>query len=332
MPQIDVITRSFPASSKWGIINRRRPLNFDLTEVIHAAITVGHRDYRTVLGGSPVSAASEMLWKISSTLLTLRDDYGRFVVTDRFSRLDPSEKRGLTYQMGMTFNKALAWRLFRVRWLMHLDVYHDLISPTIHAGRSRPDLVGVDDDGDWYVFESKGRTSPPSLKDKKKAKDQAGRIISIGGKTPTLASSCFTYFKGNDHFSHVKQAECFLEDPPFDDEKNEKDHHVLHEMHLSTEKIILDYYRPMLDLLSLGTKNNNRDAISWTDESLDIEISMEKWLIEAVKAQEAGKILEYFSEVDKEDQNKKMSDQRAAYDGINVILGPSWSENFSSER
>ncbi len=88
--------------------------------------------------------------------------------TDSFAALDPTEKGMVSYFLGMTLCKVFASSLLRTPWLLHLDVFRTALNPVV-LGRSRPDLVGEDINGNWNVFESKGRSAVPSSVDEQSA-------------------------------------------------------------------------------------------------------------------------------------------------------------------
>jgi hypothetical protein len=100
----------------------------------------------------------------------------------------------VSYFLGMALCKLFAARLLRTPWLLHLDVFRARLNPTL-LGRSRPDLVGQDSAGNWHSFESKGRSSGPSLADKAKAKVQAQRLTSVGRTNCTLHIGSFAFFR-----------------------------------------------------------------------------------------------------------------------------------------
>jgi hypothetical protein len=81
-----------------------------------------------------------------------------------------------------------------IPWLAHVDKLFKsgvlkLTSGTIERG----DLVGTDLVGNWHVFESKGRSSPPGRALITKAKRQASRVISVNGSTPATKSACIVH-------------------------------------------------------------------------------------------------------------------------------------------
>jgi hypothetical protein len=61
-------------------------------------------------------------------------------------------------------------------------------------GESRPDLIGLSNGGDWYVFEAKGRSNGFDAQALATAKDQAEQIISIDNLSPVCSVACQAYF------------------------------------------------------------------------------------------------------------------------------------------
>lgn len=329
MSRLRVITQSFPNNDPWAVGNRSRELDVSISELLHAAITVGHPNYSIALGGGQVAAAYEMMWKVASTLMTIRDFGGPYprsflTPTERFGNLDPSEKRGATYQLGLTINKLMAWRLFGIRWLVHLDVYASQLSPVIRGGRSRPDLIGQDDQGDYYVFESKGRMSPPNATDKQKAKDQASRIVSVSGTTPALAASCMAYFR-KDYYRARKHLECFVEDPPIDD--GEGDKFETHRLNIKDAAIIREYYRPVMPLFDAKRFSKESEYLTWQSHDFDFEIQLDPKVHYLWQNEEYEAIRSYFADIDPIEEDRVSE----AKDGIKVLPGDKWLELAKEE-
>lgn len=329
MPRLKVITQSFPQNDPWSVGNRSRELDVSIPELLHAAITVGHPNYSIVLAGGQVAAAYEMMWKVASTMMTIRDSgglYSRsfFTPTGRLGNLDPSEKRGATYQLGLTINKLMAWRLFGIRWLVHLDVYASQLSPVIRGGRSRPDLIGQNDQGDYFVFESKGRMSPPNATDKQKAKSQASRVVSVSGTTPTLAASCMAYFR-KDYYRARKHLECFVEDPPIDDEAG--DEFETHRLNIEDNAIIREYYRPVMPLFEAKRFSKESEYLTWQCRDFDFEIQLDPKVHELWKNEEYEAIRGHFADINLAGNDRGPE----ASDGIRVLPGNRWLELAKEE-
>jgi hypothetical protein len=107
-----------------------------------------------------------------------------------FDRRIQSDKTAVTYCLGMAFTKFAAARRLMVPWLCHVDRLLDQGVLTLTAGTNqRGDLLGMDRNGLWHVFEAKGRSSKERSSLIKTAKAQASRIKSINGTTPSTASA-----------------------------------------------------------------------------------------------------------------------------------------------
>lgn len=117
--------------------------------------------------------------------------------TETAKTLDPSEKGAVNYFLGIIMCKLFSAKLLDAPWVLHLDVFRPQLNPRILTGRSRPDLVGQTSSGDWVALESKGRISPASPEAKDKAKEQAIRLISVNGASPSLHIGAVTYFRSD---------------------------------------------------------------------------------------------------------------------------------------
>jgi hypothetical protein len=112
--------------------------------------------------------------------------------------MDPTEKGSVNYFLGLVMCKLFATKLLNAPWCLHLDVWRDELDSVLLNGRSRADLVAQSaSSGKWHAFECKGRASVPGTPEKDKAKEQAGRIVSVGGTVCTLHVGAITYFRGD---------------------------------------------------------------------------------------------------------------------------------------
>jgi hypothetical protein len=186
---IDYRSQSFPVPYTFG----SSTLKTSWDELLWAAITIGRPSTYHVFRYGPPSF-HEAIFRLSLIRMSVEQDWNHLRRTDAFAALDPTEKGMVSYFLGMTLCKLFASRLLRAPWLLHLDVFRPWLNVTT-LGRSRPDLVGQDNDGKWHAFESKGRASEPSSADKAKAKLQANRLISVNGKKCVLNVASFAFFK-----------------------------------------------------------------------------------------------------------------------------------------
>ena len=161
-------------------------------ELVHAAITVGRRYWRDVLKHGRYSLF-EMLYRAAMLRANLQRSQGEIRKSDAYHGLDPSEKAAASYFIGLTLANLMARRLFGVRWLMHLDVYHNTLQPHLLES-GRPDLVGADAMKRWYVIEAKGRSHGLDGDVIAKAKEQTRKLRTVRGRAPRLRVASVAYF------------------------------------------------------------------------------------------------------------------------------------------
>ena len=119
---------------------------FSWAELCRAAVTVGRRNWTDVFKFGTYSVL-EMLWRVAMVRANLTESAtGYLLRSEAFRSLDRSEKGAVSYFLSLTLTKLLAERLFEVSWLLHVDVYRDLVRIELDPTR-RPDFVGVDPDG-----------------------------------------------------------------------------------------------------------------------------------------------------------------------------------------
>lgn len=107
---------------------------------------------------------------------------------------DPSEKTSISFYLGMTLAKLFAQVLFDVPPVLHLAVYAPNYLITVAAGESRPDLIGLSNGGQWFVFEAKGRSNGFDPYALATAKEQAQQIQTINNLAPACSVACEAYF------------------------------------------------------------------------------------------------------------------------------------------
>lgn len=163
-------------------------------ELLWAAITIGRPSTYHVFRHGPASA-HEAIFRLALVRMAIQEGwYGQLQRTDAFAALDPTEKGMVSYFLGMMLCKVFAGQLLRTPWLLHLDVFRNDLNPLV-LGRSRPDLIGQDYSGNWLAFESKGRSSTPTDRNKMKAKLQAQRLICVDNNSCSLHVGSFSFFR-----------------------------------------------------------------------------------------------------------------------------------------
>ena len=179
----------------------------------------------------------EALYRFAIIYANLKETHDDIKKTSAYRALDRSEKSAISYFLGLTFTKLMAAKLFDVYWLMHVDVYGQYLQP-IFTGQRRPDLVGMDKLGRWYVFEAKGRSGGIDAGLVATAKKQTYGLQRIRGEQPRLRVACISYFSGESLRLH-------LEDPDDTDEESA-------ELNMSEQQFVDAYYKPVEALVEQG--------------------------------------------------------------------------------
>ena len=185
-------------------------------------------------------------------LANLQESEGSVVKTDAYRSLDGSEKAAVSYFIGLTVAGLVARHLFDVRWLMHLDVYQRSLHPGLPRSH-RPDLVGADELGRWYVIEAKGRSNGADRRVLARAKEQTLKLRQVCGEKPRLRVASVAYFSRGGCLS------LNLADPV-------AHHRDAIDWSFAEEKFLRDYYQPYVDLLS----PNNRAVAAVDDSDIDV--------------------------------------------------------------
>ena len=160
-----------------------------------AATTVGS----TQVGlGGVARPRAELTWRTAMVEATIRQTGAgarRWVKTDAYTRLDPSEKSAVSYFMGMIGARLLTADLLALPHLVHLDAILRIMRKSIR--KSRPDFIGYHPGNSTFsmAVEAKGRTHGYDGAAFNTAKSQAGRVPTVVGTTTTITAATMTYFE-----------------------------------------------------------------------------------------------------------------------------------------
>lgn len=168
--------------------------------------------------------------------------------------------------------------------------------------------VGQDAAGDWHAFESKGRSSTPNDEAKRKAKDQAQRLVQIGADRCKLHIGAITYFR-------AERLEFYWRDPDPDTEEPFKAE--------LPEGAWRFYYEPALAISEPTEGKIAMQADGLAERGADVRVSIAPEIRESLEQGEwnAARSVAY------EDQADLM--ERGFFpDGLSVSCGPSWREPF----
>lgn len=115
---------------------------------MRAALTVGKANFNHVVRYKRYSMF-EIIFRVAIIYSNLvQGMVNSLSRSETYDALDPSEKSAISYFLGLAFAKLFADAYLNVPWLMHLDVYRDRLRPYSVSSGSRPDLVGLDTNGD----------------------------------------------------------------------------------------------------------------------------------------------------------------------------------------
>jgi hypothetical protein len=209
----------------------------------------------------------------------------------------------------MTLCKLFSARLLHAPWVLHLDVFRPQLNPVL-TGRSRPDLVGPTNSGDWVAFECKGRVSPPSADAKDKAKEQAERLITINGVPPRFHVGCIMYFRND-------VLQFFWRDPEPNARQRKTPIKVEPE-----EGIWRFYYLPVFELIRAQPEQFEkmlRERVLMSVEQVNVEVGIYPLILKLLAREQWDDAIQSCRELAKE---LKEADYRA--DGIRVVAGRTW--------
>ena len=205
------------------------------SELVRAAITVGRESWYKVIRHG-LHSRLEIIYRSAMLGANFCTSPNReFAKTDAYIGLDPSEKSAISYFHGLSFTKFVAELLFEIHWLLHLDCIGNL--PCKLRSNRRPDLIGVDVQGRWGVFEAKGRTNGIDRNSIQKAKEQTRMIRKINGRNPFIRVASISHFPDQSLELHME----------YTDEVDTDAADI--EISGGEDQFLRRYYRPVVSLI-----------------------------------------------------------------------------------
>jgi hypothetical protein len=284
-------------------------LEFEWSELVWAAISVGRAGFGELFKFGLYSTF-EMVYRSALVYANLRETIpGYLTRSAAYRALDPSEKGAISYFLGLTTSKLFAHRCLQVPWLLHLDVYRSQLQAVLQPGRSKPDLVGQDCNGEWIVVESKGRTHELEESALAKAKAQARRVRSISGSSPKYKLGIQAYFESS-------QLSLSVVDPDENDDDRV-------DLPITVEMITAEYYQPFRNWIDerdhiKTVKIAGRSYLVRAVPQFDFAVGLDSSLYRGPSTETASNAEEIF-------EGQPPHDQFTGRDGVLVQLGPTWS-------
>ena len=293
------------------LLNGHHTLTTSWDDLIWAAVTVG-RPNRNYVFRHGTASAYEALFRLSLVRMALEQSWSQRLRRTAAARtLDPTEKGAVNYFLGITICKLFAADLLDAPWMLHLDVFRPALDVQL-ASRSRPDLVGLTQGGQWVALECKGRISPPDNAVKARAKQQATRVVSVGGVAPTFHIGGITFFKND-------VLQFYWRDP-------EPEREIGNPIRVQlTNETWRHYYRPVLELIQSNPayfEQMRKEPVLMPVEQADIKIGIEPTVLGFLIENRWDAAHQLARELPKTPNNYHA-------DGITVKAGSSWQNRLS---
>ena len=313
MPRISYTASKF--GRHWGsTLHGRHQLNVTWSELVWAAMTMGKPGVAFLLAHGWHSI-SDLVVR-SHTVYANLSESGRFIEKSTlYSGLDPTEKSGISYFMGMLAAKVMGHRLLDVPWFFHLSMLNALGGTASLKGNSEPDLIGLRRNREWIVAEAKGRTWRHSKSAMDAAKQQTRQLRKINGKYPSLRVAVQASFNPKLNWE--------IEDPEeFDD--NDRD------LQFNVENVLGMYYSASLAAIEKGQEIaiGNRKFIVRELSEVGVSIGIDREVVTRLADEtmsQAPNVFGYGAE-------SKMHQQEFSVfpDGLAIALDERWSASRMS--
>lgn len=185
-------------------------LNISKSKLCWSAITVGRPGKAAVkLFGDYSIYEALYRWNMVRASIDMAALDQHFVNSDLFEALDPTEKGGVNFYLGMIFAKIAAHDLLSIPWLIHFHWMSQNHTIPLTAGSSSPDLLGFSPVTNlWSAFEAKGRSATYSTALMLRAKAQANNLTTIDG------TACERYVGTQLYRNGSRKLKFTWEDPP----------------------------------------------------------------------------------------------------------------------
>lgn len=301
----------------WGAaLSGTHALPVSWNDLVWAAITVGKPGF-AYLFAHAWHSVSDLIVRAHTLYANLKEgEASSFERSGLYNDLDPSEKSGVSYFMGMVAAKALALRILDVPWLFHLSLIESLGGAVVLLGDSRPDLIGLRRNRDWVVAEAKGRTWGFSAPAMQTAKLQSRQVRRINGAYPALRVGVQAYF--------TPQMEWALEDPAEHDASAS-------DMQFDLRSAISLYYSPLMaatEQTSDVRLISGRQFTCRKVEEIGVTVAIDNKLRHRIGANDLD-LEDWDNNLGVQTSNPQAPDHGFALfpDGLGVALDHRWSEN-----
>jgi hypothetical protein len=256
-------------------------------------------------------SVSDLIVRSHTIYANLRQSSAYIEKSSLYKALDPSEKSGVSYFMGMVAAKILADRLLDTPWLFHVSMLKTLGGSVDLLGKSQPDLVGLRKKRDWIVVEAKGRTGRHNPYAMSVAKLQTRQLRKVNGQYPSVRVAIQASF--------ATQLEWAIEDPDeFDEDAKDIEFGISDALRM--------YYSSTLAASEQGDVRLIGGREFLVSEIKDIGVTV--GIDTSTRARVLDNTLEFGGEIPSVKSSiEGKSDQFVIFpDGIAVLLDERWTE------
>lgn len=142
MPIIPYTASNF--GRHWGgTLSGGHNLNLTWNAIVWAAITMGKPGVAFLLAHGWHSV-SDLVVRSHTVYANLCGGSKYIEKSGLYADLDPTEKSGVSYFMGMIAAKLMGIRLLDTPWLFHLSMIKVLGGSVVLKSQSQPDLIGLE--------------------------------------------------------------------------------------------------------------------------------------------------------------------------------------------
>lgn len=306
-------------------------IEFTWGALIWAAVTIGRSSWSDIKNVEGFE--KEIIYRKALLDMAITKKYKdpnsseyRLYMSSVVVEMDPSEKAGINYSLGMTFSKLFSSKLLKTHWLMHLDKYEKSLAPSfINKGSSlsktiRPDLIGImadkikDDQGKWCIknkhlaMEVKGRSERNISVLNTAINNQLKNLSAINGSTP-FKVAFMSYFT-----KVAKELKVIWKDPEF------VGINTAHSLVIDDQRFKQVYYENFIKLIY----QDSYETINFGKMTFHVVKLSDNFIIglnESISHYDASKNSRVLNEFSLNDLNLNRLNEEEIIKGMNYYLG-----------
>jgi hypothetical protein len=305
MSSIPFIREGFSPSSVNGVSN----LACTEKALIRAAIVAGQGPYKV---GRTRAARASAAMRMCAAVASLDTSTPQLLPTSEYLHPGSTEKAAKSFCVGNTLCSHSTLMKLRIPWLVDIendDLMAGYVPKKLSGTRKRPDFIGQNDKGQWFVFESKGRNTQPNPKMMLEWEEQAKAITHINNIPVAHNIISATYLNDNKEWE-LKWVDV-------------SPNLALGDLFFEESSFFTAYYAPIVELIESESKTiQSKGGVLSYIPTLDAYVGIHNRVLSAIR-KKSFEVIKEFARENKESRVEFVNDLEVSTfaDGILIALG-----------